>query len=105
EFAADYLGHSNTALNSPRGTEVQVKNLPIKADKLLPNGVQKTGGFQNGVLLLRGELHQLIFSEVVVRGQHTQQQEDDGDSKQDGNQRLKQPLDGVFKHQTPLLAS
>ena len=81
-----------------------MEELPIIANKLCTRGVQQARSLQLRILLLRGKLHELILSEVVIRGQKAQQQEHDGNCEQNGYKRLCQPLQGIFQHQAPLAA-
>ena len=50
----------------------------VEVQQLGADGVGQTGGFQCGVFLLFGKLHELFFREVVVRRQAAHQQKDDG---------------------------
>ncbi len=96
ELFTNNIHHGHARLNTSGFTEVQVEQIPIEVQQLFADGVGQPRGRQCGFLLFIGKLHLLLFGKVVVRRQHTHQQEHDSGDEQDSDQALQQAPERIL---------
>ena len=98
ETAADDVHHRLVHLDAPGSAQVKTGQPRQEIAQLHQGRVQQSFRLQAGVLLVLGQLHQLVFAEIVVRRHHPHQQKNRRNDQDDRHEGLHQPFDQVFGH-------